>query len=132
MAAVSNPEEQATMLESSPLVSDLPQLVAAFHSFVGLAATMTCLADFIVEHPHFLTDPSGILGSAATYLPGRHAINSGLLAGNIGALGVYMASDDFATGLGMLGTTAGLSSLMGVTLTMAIGGKASYPSLNDA
>ncbi|CAD6197194.1 unnamed protein product [Caenorhabditis auriculariae] len=134
-------------------VTDLPQLVAAFHSFVGLAATLTCLANYMVEHPHFLTDPSGsaatktalflgayiggvtftgslmaygklqgILGSKATFLPGRHLINGGLLAGNLGALGVYMSSQDYATGLGMLGTTAGLSSVMGVTLTMAIGG----------
>lgn len=34
-----------------------------------------------------------------------------------------MASDSYNLGLGMLGTTAGLSSVMGVTLTMAIGGK---------
>ncbi|EYC00527.1 hypothetical protein Y032_0115g517 [Ancylostoma ceylanicum] len=134
-------------------VSDLPQLVAAFHSFVGLAATLTCLADFIVEHPHYLMDPSGtaaakvslflgayiggvtftgslmaygklqgILGSAATYLPARHVINSALLAGNGAALLVYMTNPDFTTGLSMLGTTAGLSSIMGITLTMAIGG----------
>ncbi|KIH56003.1 NAD(P) transhydrogenase subunit beta domain protein [Ancylostoma duodenale] len=141
-------------------VSDLPQLVAAFHSFVGLAATLTCLADFMVEHPHYLMDPSGtaaakvslflgayiggvtftgslmaygklqgILGSAATYLPGRHLINSALLAGNGAALAVYMTSPDFTTGLSMLGTTAGLSSLMGITLTMAIGGLGTLPVL---
>ena len=40
-------------------VSDLPQLVALFHSFVGVAATTTCIANFLVEHPHFLADPSG-------------------------------------------------------------------------
>uniref|UniRef100_A0A8R1HT93 proton-translocating NAD(P)(+) transhydrogenase n=1 Tax=Caenorhabditis japonica TaxID=281687 RepID=A0A8R1HT93_CAEJA len=134
-------------------VTDLPQLVAAFHSFVGLAATLTCLANFIREHPHFLADPSnaaaaklalflgsyiggvtftgslmaygklqGILASAPTYLPARHVINGALLAGNVGALGTFMYSNDFSTGMGMLGSTVGLSSLMGVTLTMAIGG----------
>ena len=35
-----------------------------------------------------------------------------------------MATDSQALGMSMLGTTAGLSSVMGVTLTLAIGGKA--------
>ncbi|PAV83895.1 hypothetical protein WR25_25294 [Diploscapter pachys] len=118
-------------------VTDLPQLVAAFHSFVGLAATATCLADYMHEYEHFLSHPSetaatkslmaygklqGILGSAATYLPGRHYINGGLLGANGLALAIYTMTNEFGTGLSMLATTAGLSSVMGVTLTMAIGG----------
>lgn len=134
-------------------VSDLPQLVALFHSFVGVAATTTCIANFLVEYPHFLADPSGtaaiktalflgayiggvtftgslmaygklqgLLSSAAVHMPGRHIINSGLALGNIAALVTYMSTSDHMTDLTMLGTTSLLSSVMGVTLTMAIGG----------
>jgi NAD(P) transhydrogenase len=56
------------------------------------------------------------------FLPGRHFINGGLGIGNLAALGYYMHTANFGEGLAMLGTTAGLSAVMGVTLTMAIGG----------
>lgn len=55
-------------------------------------------------------------------LPGRHAMNLGLLGGNVAAMAWYMMTNDPTIGLSMLGTTTALSSVMGVTLTMAIGG----------
>ncbi|OUC44874.1 NAD(P)(+) transhydrogenase, alpha subunit [Trichinella nativa] len=133
-------------------VTNLPQLVAAFHSFVGVAAMLTCVANFMVDHEHFIIDPSlavnkcalflgtfiggvtftgslmafgklqGILDSAAVLLPGRHALNTALTLGNVAALIMYMNTHDYSTGLSMLASTAALSSIMGVTMTMAIGG----------
>lgn len=49
-------------------------------------------------------------------------LNSSLFAANVGALGYYLMSNDTTTGLALLGTTTLLSSIMGVTLTSAIGG----------
>ena len=49
-------------------ITDLPQLVAAFHSLVGAAAVLTCLATYMVDFPHFATDPAANVIKTALFL----------------------------------------------------------------
>ncbi|XP_051580477.1 NAD(P) transhydrogenase, mitochondrial [Myxocyprinus asiaticus] len=133
-------------------ITDLPQLVAAFHSLVGLAAVLTCIAEFMIEHPHLDVHPAasvlkivaylgtyiggvtfsgslvaygklqGMLDSASLLLPGRHMLNASLMAASVGGIVPFMMSESFSTGMGCLLGVSGLSTIMGVTLTVAIGG----------
>ncbi|KAK7091447.1 NAD(P) transhydrogenase, mitochondrial-like [Littorina saxatilis] len=133
-------------------VTDLPQMVALFHSLVGAAAVLTCFANYLLEQPHFATDPAatitktflflgtyiggitftgslvafgklqGVLNSNPLLLPGRHAMNMGMMLGNVGAMGYFLYDDTPTVGMSMLGLTTSLSSIMGITLTAAIGG----------
>lgn len=141
-----------TIIARRMAITDLPQLVAAFHSFVGLAAVLTCLATYISESSHLLTDPSGGVTKAALFLgtyiggvtftgslvafgklqgllksdpykfPAHNALNAGMMMINVAAMGYYMMNPGFTWDMACLSTTAALSSIMGITLTTAIGG----------
>ncbi|XP_038058518.1 NAD(P) transhydrogenase, mitochondrial-like [Patiria miniata] len=64
----------------------------------------------------------GVLNSEPLLLPGRNALNGGMMLANVGALGYYLTNPGYAADLGCLTATSVLSSIMGVTLTAAIGG----------
>lgn len=121
------------IISSRIAVSDLPQLVAAFHSFVGLAAVLTAVAKYLADVDLFVDDPAGnvhkaaiflgtfiggvtftgslvafgklhgLLDSRALSLPGKNLLNIGMALANVGAMGWFMASDSAAVGIPMLG-----------------------------
>ena len=66
---------------------------------------------------------TGVLKSDPLLLPGRNILNSSMALANVGAMAYFMMDHSPSVGLSMLGTTTALSSIMGVTLTAAIGGE---------
>ena len=76
-----------------------------------------------LDNNEFLCIFLGSLKSDPLLLPGRHALNAGLALSNLAAMGYFLYDPSYWAGMSMLGTTAALSSVMGVTLTAAIGGK---------
>ncbi|KAL2269696.1 hypothetical protein VTJ83DRAFT_1880 [Remersonia thermophila] len=129
--------------------TDLPQTVAALHSVVGLAAVLTSIGSVMadIDHAsvlHLVSAYLGVLIGGITFtgsivaflklagkmsskpllLPGRHAINSGLLATNAATMGAFltMAPGSPLIAAGALAANTALSFIKGYTTTAAIGG----------
>lgn len=129
--------------------TDLPQTVAALHSVVGLAAVLTSIGSVMgsldhISTLHLVTAYLGVLIGGITFtgsivaflklagkmsskplvLPGRHLINSGMLAANVGTMGAFitMAPGSPMIAAVALGANTILSFAKGYTTTAAIGG----------
>ncbi|KAG8688375.1 hypothetical protein FRC09_012940, partial [Ceratobasidium sp. 395] len=131
--------------------TELPQMVAALHSVVGLAAVLTSIGSVMAEVGHvelstlhMVTAYLGVLvggitftgsivaflklagrmGSRPLVLPGRHLINSGLLAANAATLGAFVTMAPAAPAVAAMCLTGNaiLSFIKGYTTTAAIGG----------
>lgn len=130
-------------------MTNMPQLVAILHSFVGLAAVLVGYATFLDPNAHLegaaaliheieiyigifigaLTFTGslvaygklqGVVGSKPLLLPGRHWLNIGVVLGCV-VLGVQFVGGGEAALTPLLIMTA-LASFLGVHMVMAIGG----------
>lgn len=129
--------------------TELPQTVAALHSVVGLAAVLTSIGSVMAHIAnasmlHLVTGYLGVLIGGITFtgsvvafmklagrmssrplqLPGKHVINSGLLAANVATMGAFvtMAPAAPVVAATCLTANAALSFIKGYTTTAAIGG----------
>ncbi|KAL8448736.1 hypothetical protein Emag_003862 [Eimeria magna] len=112
-------------------MTEMPQLVALFHSFVGLAAMLVGFANF--HSPAGVERASSLLRLLEVYVgvfvagitftgSGRHALNSATVAA-IAVLGaLFCVSSGHLTRMLCLYVNAGLSMWLGFHLVAAIGG----------
>jgi NAD(P) transhydrogenase subunit beta len=136
------------LLASRVAMTSMPELVAALHSFVGAAAVLVGIANYLAPGSdgahrtiHLVEIYVGVLVGAVTFsgsviafaklralvgsrpltLPGRHVLNGALILASI-VLGVMFVQAPGAEGLGLLVGMTGLALVLGLHLVMAIGG----------
>ncbi|TDL21553.1 NAD transhydrogenase mitochondrial precursor [Rickenella mellea] len=138
-----------TLIGRRITATELPQMVAALHSVVGLAAVLTSIGSVLADVSHITTlhlvtaylgvliggvtftgsivaflKLAGRMSSKPLVLPGRHLVNSSLLGANALTMGAFvtMAPAAPAIAAACLTANAALSFLKGYTTTAAIGG----------
>ena len=128
----------------------MPELVAMLHSFVGLAAVLVGIGNYLQPDPtlmgaeetiHLIEIYVGVFIGAVTFtgsvvafgklkaiisskpltLPGRHLLNIGLLVGTV-ALGFVFMGATGTAGLPALIGMCALAGFLGIHLVAAIGG----------
>jgi H+-translocating NAD(P) transhydrogenase subunit beta len=138
------------LLASRVAMTAMPELVAVLHSFVGLAAVLVGIASYLGGHAapspveqllHEIEIFVGVFVGALTFtgsiiaffklrgtlrskpllLPGRHALNAGLLAVCI-VLAIHFVGKPIHVGVTPLLVMTGIAGFIGVHLVMAIGG----------
>ena len=138
------------IVASRVAMTSMPELVAILHSFVGLAAVLVGIANYLQpesgltgaeETIHGIEIYLGvfigaitftgsivafaklraILGSKPLMLPARHFLNVGMLVGSV-VLGVQFMNATGSSGLQPLLIMTAIASLLGIHLVAAIGG----------
>ena len=139
-----------SVLASRVAMTSMPELVAILHSFVGLAAVLVGIGNYLSPEAelvgaeatiHQIEIYLGVFIGAITFagsivafaklrelvsskplmLPGRHLLNIGFLVGTL-VLGVQFMGLDAPTGLQPLLIMTGIACLLGLHLVAAIGG----------
>ncbi|KAF4576779.1 hypothetical protein EYR36_000624 [Pleurotus pulmonarius] len=138
-----------TILGRRITATELPQMVAALHSVVGLAAVLTSIGSVLADTAHISTlhlvtaylgvviggitftgsivaflKLAGKMSSRPLALPGKHLVNSTLLGLNGLTMAGFLAAAPAApmVAAGYLGASTILSFIKGFTTTAAIGG----------
>jgi len=138
------------IVASRVAMTSMPELVAILHSFVGLAAVLVGIANYLQpesgltgaeETIHGIEIYLGvfigavtftgsivafaklraIIGSKPLMLPARHLLNIGMLVGSV-VLGVQFMNATGSSGLQPLLIMTAIASLLGIHLVAAIGG----------